>query len=613
MDRIEIDINNGLLKVTYPTNQLRDNLVKSVGLTRDIDGKGWMGSSSLLDSLIEKIKENGLYMSLSQTCVDRTGLSEHGYSAAEIQERKGLLVNHPSAYEGELPAFYDLDLGMSESLTPFPFQKSGVCYGVQIANGRVIVADDMGLGKTIQAILIASYFRDNWPLAIIAPASLLFSWKKEFLRTLDFLDYDDIKVCESGADDPCGLITICSYNYMSDNLDKLKEYTNVRGMSIFDEAHALKNIESKRGMSGVELAHHTSKVIMVTGTPMLNRPIEMFPLLHAVNPIVFDSKRQFAIDYCEGHMQTFGPTKRIFYESGARNLDKLQMLARSKYMYRRRKTQVLTQLPKKSRFPLTLKPSRYDANIDTFAETVRGLAIPILATNQFDINKSLPILRKKFSTKQNIQVFEEYRRSGLLKLNSCIDYVRDCLESSPDEPVLIFAHHNDVLNGMEDLILKEYGEGSYIRIDGKMHNKRKRFELAERFQSDKSIKVALLSIGAAATGLTFTRAKKTIMLEMPWSPRIALQAEDRIFRIGQGSDVCIVYLLGWNGFDDLLWSMLVGKNEASNEALDGEDGDIFDGDYDEEDLFESDDLLSSLLSQFVVQINSGEILVSDYV
>lgn len=613
MDRIEIDISNGLLKVTYPTNQLRDKLIKSVGLTREADSKIWTGSSSLLLDLIEKIKSNGLYIALSQSCMERTGLNKYGYSLSEVEARKTMLDNHPSAFEGELPEFYDLDLGMSESLVPFPFQKSGVCYAVQIANGRVIVADDMGLGKTIQAILIASFFRDYWPLSIIAPASLLFSWKKEILRALDFLDYDDIKVCETGSDDPSGLITICSYNYMADNLEKLKEYTNVRGMSIFDEAHALKNIESKRGSSGVELAHHTTKTVMVTGTPMLNRPIEMFPLLHAVNPITFPDKRRFAIDYCEGHMQTFGPTKRIFYESGACNLDQLQMLARSKYMYRRRKTQVLTQLPKKSRYPLTLKPSSYDNSIDTFAETVKELAIPILVANQLDVNQSLPLLRKKFSTAQNIQVFEEYRRSGLLKLNSCIEYVKDCLESSPDEPILIFAHHDDVLNGMEELILKEYGKDSYIRIDGKMHNKKKRFELAEKFQSDNRIKVALLSIGAAATGLTFTRATKTIMLEMPWSPRIALQAEDRIYRIGQENGVTIVYLLGWNGFDDLLWSMLVGKNEASNEALDGENGDIFDGDYDEEDLFGSDDLLSSLLSQFVMQINNGEISVAGYV
>jgi SNF2 family DNA or RNA helicase len=123
--------------------------------------------------------------------------------------------------------------------------------------------------------------------------------------------------------------------------------------------------------------------------------------------------------------------------------------------------------------------------------------------------------------------------------------------------IIVFAHHHDVMNAIEDILKIE--EVNYIRIDGSI-SVNNRNSLVERFQEDDSTDVAVLSITAAGTGLNLTRAKVALFAELYWSPGNVMQAEDRIHRIGQKSSVRIIYLICRNAGDTSMWASIQKKH-----------------------------------------------------
>jgi len=124
--------------------------------------------------------------------------------------------------------------------TLLDFQKSGICFGIN-KKGRCMIADDMGLGKSRQAIGIADFYRDDWPLLIITNASTRQFWAKEIENLLPSLSSNDIRIFQGTPDDVSGndKVVICSYNNLQTSMDNLMRTTF--GVIIFDESHNLKN------------------------------------------------------------------------------------------------------------------------------------------------------------------------------------------------------------------------------------------------------------------------------------------------------------------------------------------------------------------------------------
>lgn len=131
---------------------------------------------------------------------------------------------------------------------------------------------------------------------------------------------------------------------------------------------------------------------------------------------------------------------------------------------------------------------------------------------------------------------------------------------------LIFAHHQEVLNGIEEEILKQ--KVGYIRIDGSVMTE-KRQKLVNKFQTDDSCLVAILSITACATGLTLTKASTVVFAEMHFTPAIMIQAEDRAHRIGQENNcVNVHYLYGSGTVDEIIFPKLREKFAVVTTTLD---------------------------------------------
>ncbi len=157
-----------------------------------------------------------------------------------------------------------------------------------------------------------------------------------------------------------------------------------------------------------------------------------------------------------------------------------------------------------------------------------------------------------------------YSLSGLAKIKGVLEYISDLLEA--DEKFLLFAHHQIVLNSIEEFLKRK--KKKYIRIDGKTPQEM-RFEYVKKYQEDINYKVALLSINAASTGITLTSANIVVFAELIWTPALMIQAEDRAHRIGQNSGfVDIKYLYGPGTIDDYIFSKLQKKLLVVSTTLD---------------------------------------------
>ena len=164
-----------------------------------------------------------------------------------------------------------LDAKFVEEL--YDFQREGIIFGIQ-HEGQCLIADDMGLGKTIQAIAIAKWFRDDWPLIIVCPASLRYQWKESILRWIDISEQDIFIVKNTKDIFPKVPITITSYDLMALMKSRFTvDMNRFYGMIIMDESHYIKTDISQRTATANLIAKSCKRVILLSGTPALSKPI----------------------------------------------------------------------------------------------------------------------------------------------------------------------------------------------------------------------------------------------------------------------------------------------------------------------------------------------------
>lgn len=557
-------------------------------------------------SFCRKARKLNYYLSLSKEIQDEFNVNEDGYSEKEINKMKEWYENHESNRKDD-PDFNESILEMPYPL--LPYQRAGISYFTSDKrNGRGLLADDMGLGKTIQGIGFAKIYKKDWGCVVIAPASLLLNWKKEFLKWLpkDLKD-EDVSVMKKGTDVPYGKIVICSFNYVIKNENKLSKFLGVRGVLIIDEAHNIKNLEAQRTKATVSLAHKSKRFLAMTGTPLLNRATELFSILHSIEPQVWNDYEKFVFEYCDGQRIEIKRGKRkttALLANGISNHRVLFKLLREKYMCRRLKKDVLKQLPEKRRYTLSLDANTKEVNqTKDYIDFYKSIICRGFLETDFDLEKTKRFVLSEKTIDSTDGLFQAYQLTGKSKIKSLCSWVSDKIESEAGK-IIIFGHHEDFLNSLQDEVEKL--KLGFIRIDGKT-NKDKRFKYQEEFQENPDCKIALLSIGAANSGLTLTSSSIVIMGELPWTPGVSRQAEDRVHRIGQENDVEIYYTIADDTIDGAIWGMLKTKSEMASAILDQSEGD----EMQENISIASSDLLSALLLQTYKEYESGKIDVHE--
>ncbi|XP_055917964.1 SWI/SNF-related matrix-associated actin-dependent regulator of chromatin subfamily A-like protein 1 [Eupeodes corollae] len=418
-----------------------------------------------------------------------------------------------------------------------PFQKEGVVFGIS-KHGRVMIGDEMGLGKTYQALAIADFYREDWPLFICTTASTRDSWAKHVQELLPSVLVHNICVLSAKQQytgDAKVLIT--SYNLMEKSTEMLLE--KKFGVLILDESHTLKNSKAKCTVVADRLSTQARRVILLSGTPALSRPLELFSQLQMIDRRFFNFI-DYTSRYCAAKQTNFG-----WDASGQSNLPELNVVLKLKFMVRRIKADVLPQLAEKTRETVVLDPALlwHGSDVDRTLQSY---------TND---------LSKCKGKERECILLKFYAETATVKARAVCEYLKTLIKQNLK--FIVFAHHKVMMEAISESLDKQ--KVKYIKIDGNTKSDL-RSELVEIFQNKSSCKVALLSLKACNSGITLTAADTIVFAELDWNPSTLAQAESRAHRIGQKEAVTCKYLMANKTADDIIWNMLKEKQDVLNKA-----------------------------------------------
>ncbi|XP_036213935.2 SWI/SNF-related matrix-associated actin-dependent regulator of chromatin subfamily A-like protein 1 [Bactrocera oleae] len=418
-----------------------------------------------------------------------------------------------------------------------PFQQEGVCFAIA-HHGRLMICDEMGLGKTYQALAVADFYKESWPLLICTTASVRESWINHVRDLLPSIPVHYIQTLLSNQQyfhDAKVLIT--SYNMMDRHVDRLLEHKF--GFVIFDESHTLKNAKTKCAMVAERLTQNARHVILLSGTPALSRPLELFTQIHLIDR-KFMTFREYTTRYCDGKQTNFG-----WDATGQSNLEELNVVLKEKFMIRRTKEAVLPQLAEKNRETVVLDPALLSTNTDT--------------------KQNLETLSRDFSTSKGRErediLLRFYSTTAEVKARAVCAYLKNLVKDKIK--FIVFAHHRIMMDAITDCLCTL--NVNFVRIDGSTKNEA-RGEYIDKFQTKSSCQVAVLSLRACNAGITLTAAEMIVFAELDWNPSTLAQAESRAHRIGQNKAIICRYLMAPKTADDVIWNMLKSKQDVLNRA-----------------------------------------------
>ncbi len=442
--------------------------------------------------------------------------------------------------EVEDAAFHEA-LRLSDGL--FAHQIEGVAF--LLARRRSILADDMGLGKTRQSIVAMRHAAPEGPYLVICPASVKLNWQREIRQ----VDPDAKCTILQGNDssealaNPVGWV-ILNYDILGKRIAQLGIVS--WGGIIFDEAHFLKNHKSQRGAHARRLALEGGGdpvVHALTGTPLTNRPRDLFPLLQLVHHPLGRSFLSFAKRYCAAAKNDYG-----WITDGASNLEELALQLHG-IMIRRRKDEVL-DLPPKLRSWLDVEVEAGTANAE-MREVVESLLL----------SRSGAVSQDSSRTRLLAKLTKAREKLAAAKVKATTELLEGIVEQGGK--AIVFSCYDRPVKE-----LAKHFEGRCVLLTGATPAS-KRQELVDRFQNDDSIRVFVANIIAGGVGLNLTAARHVVFNDLDWVPANHWQAEDRAYRIGQTGTVNVHYLVAGGTIDEFVRSVLEVKSALVEAVVDG--------------------------------------------
>lgn len=428
---------------------------------------------------------------------------------------------------------------------PYRFQVRGVRF-IEVCNGRAVIGDEMGLGKTFQAIAWSVLHSKIRPVIIICPATLKFNWQREFKihagRTTQILE-------GTKPYPPSNNILIINYDILR-HWQKTLKALNPQ-LLILDEFHYIKNRKAKRTKACQAITKNCPHILALSGTPIINRPVEFFPTLQIIAPKDFSSFWEYAFKYCDPKRGWRGQGWDF---RGASNLKELHERV-SRIMIRRLRTDVMKDLPMKQRTILPVSISNaeeYKKAESHFLEWLKEKGGVRAVTRALGAVALVKLGKLKHLAAEG-------------KLRMAFEWIKDWLEENSEKKLVVFAIHRNIISKLREKFPKA------AVIDGTVPTKKREKEV-KRFQTDGKCRLFFGNIKAAGLGLTLTAAHTVLFLEIGWTPGAHDQAEDRVLRIGQKSNaVNIYYLIGKGTVEEKILDLIETKRKICSEILDGKE------------------------------------------
>lgn len=530
-------LQGGLLVLDFPYDQKIIDALKKMGGVYDKDQKKW--KLLVTRKVIAELKKLGFSVG-----------SEIEKALEEIESK--IKSSKSGEAELEIP-------GLKAQL--FGYQKAGAKFALE--KQRVLIADEPGLGKTLQALAFLQARKDLRPALIVCPASLKLNWLSEIEKFMESCPENAAAVLEGEKPREVNArLFIVNYDILNAWLPYLAGKMKA---VVLDESHYIKNSGAQRTKAAFAVAKNAQAIICLTGTPVLNKPIDLFTQLKLLAPDEFGNYIAYGKRYCNGHRKTIiarGGRERLVWDfSGSSHLDELNERLRSTVMIRRLKKDVLKELPPKriAVVPVEMSnPREYVVAEENFRVWLKEW----VKRGRYTDDRLRSALRAEALTKIEYLKMCAVR----LKVKSVIEWVNDFLESG--EKLVLFAHHRAVI----DYLAKQY-KGCAVLRGGE--DARVKQEAVNRFQNDPECKIFIGSIMAAGVGLTLTAASNVAVIEFPWRPADLDQAIDRTHRIGQTNSVT-AWLLAARAptakiktVDERILELLEKKRNIADKILDG--------------------------------------------
>ena len=433
-----------------------------------------------------------------------------------------------------------------------PYQVQGAAWLLERArHGEgALLADEMGLGKTVQTLALIEALPGT--ILVVCPSSLVWNWRSEaahFLPELPVLVLDGPDREKRFADVFTCRLVITSYALLRRDIERYK------GMAfsavVLDEAQHIKNPDSQNARAACALQARSRFIL--TGTPLENSLRDLWSLFEFLLPGYLGSRRDFKDRY---ETPLLNGERGAFWNRLARRL--------RPYLMRRRKQEILSELPDKIEqvLEVELSPEQKSAytelqlaaraQIDQLRQQSSGAARMRVLTALLRLRQAccdLRLLGKEGSSSA--------------KLNALLELLQEAIDSG--HRTLIFSQFTAMLDIIE-AALENMGI-SFCRLDG---STRDRQAVVERFQSDESIPVFLISLKAGGVGLNLTAADTVIHFDPWWNPAVEAQATDRAHRIGQRRVVTSIKLIARDTVEERVVRMQEKKRELLEGTVDAE-------------------------------------------
>jgi len=453
----------------------------------------------------------------------------------------------------DLPEGHALRTDLEGVPTPYPHQRVGTAFLTARQTG--LLADEMGLGKTLEAIhaLVPRFQRGEIArCVVICPNSVKWVWDHELATHCPAL-FNDRVLIGGDRDRRAQLLTRarltrwCVINYEGARIEPaaLRDLTQGQAL-ICDEAQALKNRQAQ--ISKLAAALRPACLFLLTGTPVANKPEDLWHLVNLVEPGLLGDFWRFCERYC---VKDFFGAIRSY-----RRLDELH--ARISHLYlRRRKADVLDLPPKiTSMVPIELGPEETAAY-----QSMKAFLFASLADkDEHYVRTHAPtiltqLLRLSEIADGMVRQGEEVAIVDIPAKTQALDE----LVGATDGKLVIWTRFRPIAH----YLAQRYSAPAYT---GDLSPER-RADMVDAFQICDDPRILVATIQAAGLGLTLTAAQTQVFYDRWWSPAVNLQAEDRLHRIGQSGTVSIYHLIARGTIDEYLSGLLAEKDSWRRHIL----------------------------------------------
>lgn len=466
----------------------------------------------------------------------------------------------------------NLDIPCPSGISYFDFQKAVVEF-FTLRGKSILLADDMGLGKTISAIAIANYHKYKKILVVCPDNAKDKVWKKEFSK---WYVYPNTLAVINAGKEYLGGADIVVINY-----DLLIKYEKLLASERFtyliaDEAHKLKGKSTKRTLSFKNIANTIHNKIFLTGTPVLNRPSELYSLLRLLSSGLFGNSLSYAFRYCNAKLIDLDKkeavpdgedkkVRRYLDDRGYSNLSELNFKLRSTIMMRREKIDVIKEFPLINRYVISIN-AEYSKTIDEKYKAEKKR----YASELNDVKKKRGEYFDYSSYTKAILKLQRYHfeeissirhELGFNKVGDIIRFVDGVFNNIDIKKLVLFLHHRDVI----DKIYDNYSKESVVVYGGMTsHQKTK---AVSAFEDDPKIKLFIGSIQASGVAYTLTMSHTVVFGELDWTPSLIHQSEGRCYRLGQKHAVDVYYLIVNSSLDQNMMKKIDSKSNVIKKIM----------------------------------------------